>query len=66
LDTLLVAKKRGDLSERDAAVVRRNPLMPIRPEAGVAQRRHGALGQAAILEAAAAQDDRRFFVPARH
>src|SRR5262245_39889505 len=48
---------RDDLSERDTAVVRRHPLIPIASETLLHEALYGPFRQIAILEAAARQYD---------
>ena len=55
---------RIDLTQRDTAVVRRNPLVPVHCKSLFFQSVNRALKKQAVLEAAAAEDDPRIAVAA--
>src|SRR5271166_5065056 len=50
-----IVSRRKNLSERDAAVIRRHALMPVWLEFFRAQPRHGAFSEVTVLKTAAAQ-----------
>src|SRR6266498_344799 len=49
------SRRRDYLSQRNSAVIRRDALMPVRPEAFVSQTPDGALGQIVVLKTSAGQ-----------
>jgi hypothetical protein len=61
-----LTERGDDLAERDAAVVRRNALVPIGAKTFFLQTLDGTLRQATVLKAAAGQDDSLLADPLRN